>query len=118
MGTDKFGSQPLDPTTLAYNKPDFIDPVPVPNTNYDSMWGISNNLFAFNNQLNSTWCDILFWRLIAVDSNEFDSGQTINVWSLDGINNTNSPNFLLAQAVDSRNVSIFSTILALLNTIF
>ena len=54
VGTDTFGSQPLDPATLAYNKPDFIDPVPVPSTNLDSMWGINNNLFAFNNQTNST----------------------------------------------------------------
>ena len=28
-GTDAFGSQPLDPTTITYNKPDFLDPAPV-----------------------------------------------------------------------------------------
>ena len=82
------------------------------------MYGINNNLFAFNNETTFTEFDILFWRLIAVDSYEYDSGQTINVWSLDGVNNTNVPDFLLAQAVSSRNLSFFSSLLAVFNTIF
>ncbi len=82
------------------------------------MYGINNKLFAFNNETTITEFDILFWRLIAVDSYEFDSGQSINVWSLDGVNNTNIPNFFLAQAVAPRNIGFFSSLLAVFNTIF
>ena len=82
------------------------------------MYGITNNLFAFNNETTFTEFDILFWKLIPIDSYEYDSGQTINVWSLDGVNNTNVPDFLLAHAVTSRNLSLFSSLFAVFNMIF